>query len=580
MGLAVILAAAFYGLKFDPAQTNAPTASRIYPISPVAYQMVQPDGQKRLFELTDAKEGVLSGPKPWLGVVKDRRIDIWADPKYTGGKLRTAFTFLDGRLRLLVLDGKKYAFAKGGWSGGGLAELYPAEKKRSYKKHSAADIWDDAQGKRLRLWFANPNSAGALMALLALTLFWIVLRGGSWVRLVSGVSLAVSLYGLFATGSRGALLAIVTGSLAIAAFYAKVLFTKRGLLTVLFGLVLLGAGMAVTGNTDRIADTFRRIDESNSTRLKIGKAALEMFSDAPFGWRGGEVPGRNACLNWYVFDESRSLRTHLMSLAECGWLVGFFYIAFWALMLTVGVVCAKRGNPLVVSLWTAFGVAGFFNPVYIAWEVWVLPILSVGFLALTRHRLSAREWCACAVVAPVVSVLTVGGLVLAGKSLDRPTKTVVRSCGRATFVNGADPRVWIVGDPLVMAGFGFPGREIMAYYAQHREAEPMAYVYAVEDLPTEAESVVVAGRNVPEYLAAYAEGRACKAKRLLFLSPSVGPDQVPSALVGDCDVTWIAGSLLAFRDASYSEKRKWVKLARGCERYIPNWLSFVLSDNF
>ena len=478
----IVLAVAFYGLKFDPAATNVATGSRIYPISPIAYVMVQPDGQKRLFELTDAKEGVLSGPKPWLGVVKGRRIDVWADPKYTRGKLRTAFTFLDGRLRLMVLDGQKYTFAKGGGTSLDLAELFPEQKRRSYEKGSAADIWNDANGSRVRLWFANPNSAGTLMALLSLLLVRLLARGGRLTRILAGVGLVAALYALFATGSRGALLGFLIGLLAIFLPHAKSVLTRRGLLVALSGLILLGGAMVATGNVRRIAGTFSHVDGSNSTRLKIGKAAVEMFSDAPFGWHGGEVPGRNACLNWYVFDEPHGLRTHLLSLAECGWFMGFLYIAFWMLMLTVGVFCAKRGNPLPAALWAALGVAGCFNPVYVDWETWVLPVLSLGLLLVPRYRLSAGDWRVCAAVASSASVLSVVGLVAVGKALDRPTDIPIRSCGKATFVNGGTPRTWIVGDPLVMAGYGFPGREILAHYVRHPQTRPIAYVYAVEDL--------------------------------------------------------------------------------------------------
>ena len=572
----VALAAAFYGLRFDPAATNVATKSRIYPISPVAYTMVQPDGQKRLFELTDAKEGVLSGPKPWLGVLKGGRVDIWADPACTGGKLRTAFTFVNGRLRLMVLDGKKYTFAKGGRTALDLAELFPEQKKRSYEKGSAADIWNDANSKRVRLWFANPNSAGALMALLSLLLVWGLAHGGKWMRISAGVLLGISLYFLFATGSRGALLGFLLGLLVVFLPNVKAVFTLRGLLMVFAGVIFLAVVVFATGNARRIANTFCHIDGSNSTRLKIGKAAVEMFSDAPFGWQGGEVPGRNACLNWYVFDESHGLRTHLLSLAECGWFMGFLYIAFWMLMLTVSVSCAKRGNPLPAALWAAFGASGCFNPVYVDWETWVLPILSLGLLFLPRYRLSGKDWRICIAVASSASVLSVVGLVIVGKTFDRPTNIPIKSCGKATFINGDNPRVWIVGDPLVMAGYGFPGREILAHCVRHPQTKPIAYVYAVEDLPSEADRVIVAGRNVPDYLEAYARGCACKAKRLILLSPSVSPDRVPAELVRDGHAVWIAGSLLAARDAAYENRRTWVKVIPGCERYIPNWLGFSL----
>jgi hypothetical protein len=171
--------------------------------------------------------------------------------------------------------------------------------------------------------------------------------------------------------------------------------------------------------------------------------------------------------------------------------------------------------------------------------------------------------------------MVVAGLVIVGKSMRRPAGISVKSCGRATFVNGDNPRVWIVGDPVVMAGNGFPGREILSYFKRNPDAEPIAYVYDVEDLPREAECVIVAGRNVPDYLAAYEKGRVCKTGRLLMLSPSVGPGAVPERLAAETQLLWVAGSLLASHEPSYAEKRPWVKLAPGCERYVPDWMRFA-----
>ena len=575
MPVAVLLASAFFGLNFDPATTNAPTESRIYPISPVAYRMVQPDGKTRIFELTDAKEGILSGPKPWLGVIKDRRIDIWADPKYTGGKLRTAFTFIAGRLRLMVLDGNNYTFARAAEQhDGDIAKFFPKRKKRTYEKNSAADIWRNG-GTRVRLWFANPNSAGMLLTEILLVLVWLMTKTRGFVRLGLGVLMAVSAYGLSATASRGALAGAIVGLLAIAATCAKKLCTRRGLLILMSGLFVLAAGLVVSGNASRIVNTFRTLDPSNMTRLKIGKAAAMMFADAPFGWQGGEVPGRNACLNWYVFDEDRSLRTHVMSLAECGWLGGWLYVMPWMLALVVGLILVKKGRPLLAALWMSFGLAGCFNPVYKDWETWLLPIAAALGLVASGGRLSSRQWRVSALVAAALSLAAVAGLAVVGELMDRPTKIPVKSCGKATFVNGDSPRVWIVGDPLVMAGNGFPGREILAYYTRHPKSTAVAYVYSVYDLPDKAEFVIVAGRNVPDYLAAYAEGRACKAVRLLMLSPSVGPDEVPGQLLAESKVRWVVGSLLAAHDPAYADKRTWVRFAPGCERYVLNWTDFI-----
>ena len=121
----VIFAVAYFGLNFDPAMTNVATESRIFPVTPVKYRMVQPDGHVCFFNLVDSEQGILVGAKPWVGVVKGQRIDIWSDPKYIGGKVRTAFTFIAGRLKLLVLDGKEYAFAKAVPPKGNLAQFFP-----------------------------------------------------------------------------------------------------------------------------------------------------------------------------------------------------------------------------------------------------------------------------------------------------------------------------------------------------------------------------------------------------------------------------------------------------------------------
>jgi len=571
---AIVIAAAFYGLDFDPASTNAPTDSRIYPVSPVSYRMVQPDGTARLFDLTDVEHGVLSGPKPWLGVVKDRRIDVWADPKYTGGKLRTAFTFVAGRLRLMVLDGKNYTFAQPGPPENDLARFFPERKLRSYEKGSAADIWRNG-GTRVRLWFANPNSAGMLLAELLLVLVWLLFLVRGQVRVGVGVLAAAAAYGLLATGSRGALAGAVAGLLVFAAAFAKKLFTRRGALILLSGFFVLVAGLAASGNASRVVNTFRTLDSSNMRRLKVSEAAVKMFSDAPLGWRGGEVPGRNACLNWYVFDEPHIVRTHVMSMAECGWFVGWFYVLLWALALVAGLVLAMKGRPLMAALWISFFFAGCFNPVYKDWELWLLPLASLLALAAPGGRLSARQWRVSVLVAAGLSAVAVVGLVVAGKIMRRSTKVAVKSCGKATLVNGGSPRVWIVGDPLVMAGGGFPGREILSYYTQHPDASVAAYVYSVDDLPAEAEFVIVSGRNVPDYLAAYADGRACKAANLLLLSPSVGPDAVPVQLLGASRLLWVAGSLLSFHHPAYATRHDWVRLVPGCERYIPIWMNFI-----
>ena len=204
-----------------------------------------------------------------------------------------------------------------------------------------------------------------------------------------------------------------------------------------------------------------------------------------------------------------------------------------------------------------------------------MPIISLGAILCSDSRLSQKQLKMGLFLSALLSLLAIIALITIGNLLKRPTNISISSKGKVTLINGTNPRVWVVGDPLVMGGGGFPGREILSYCTANPNVGSIAYVYDVKDLPSEAKSVIIAGRNVPKYLAAYNEGRVCKSSRLLFLSPSVGPDIVPEKLIEESKILWVAGSLLADSEKSYAEKKSWVKLALGCERYIPQWTKFL-----
>lgn len=571
-----LLAVMFYGVKFDPVMTNSPTASRVYPIRQGVYRMVQPDGEVKIFQITDEERGVLVADRPWVGVIRDRQLDIWADPEYTGGKLRTAYTFVGGVLRRAVLNGANYDFIKGPVRNGGLDSLFPKRTKRSYEKNSSADLWRNGDS-RLRLWFASPNVAGILLAEFALLFLYLALKFRF--RMVSVTLFLITSYGMFATGSRGALVGFLTGLLCLGVGYYRIVLSRRGMVCLGIVAAMFVGGLLLSGNLGRVANTFRAVDQGNSLRIKAARAAVQMFSDAPSGWSGGEVPSRNALLNWYVPDESRSLRTHLMSLTEIGWFKGYFYILFWVTVMAVGVWALTKGMPIIVMTWSAFAISGMFNPVYINWEVWVLPVATTVCFVDKRIRLSRSAgrivcWCSAA-----VSLLITIGLIVAGNVIDRAHGIPVKSVGNATYVNGNEPRIWIVGDEITMGGGGFPGRDILRYYLKHPEAEPVAYAYDVEDLPESAEVVVLSGRSVGDYIRRYeAKQPVCKPGRLLMLSPSVGPSSVPDGLREASKVDMVAGNLLAIRDPSFGVKRPWIRIVPGCERYIPQWMEMVMSE--
>lgn len=575
-----LLAAAFYGLAFDPVQTNAPSSARIYPTKFGVYRMVQPDGQRRSFQVVDYEKGLLAGDRPWVGVIRKNRIDIWADPDLTGGKLRTGYTFVDGLLRMMKLDGRVFTFPVGNPKlDGTLESLFPVRKVRSMEKNGAGDIWRDS---RFRLWFANPNCAGLFLAQCALFFAACVLLFRGCCKIPFAFCAVFSIVLMMETGSRGALLALGVGLLCLASVHVRRLLTRRG---IVLGLVMLAAVVLVVfiggqGGGRRILETLSSFDCSSSLRMRTAKAAVMMFADAPFGWKGGEIPGRSACLNWYLFADWHILRTYLISLAELGWLKGFACIFGWAFLLVLSILTAGRNRAIPLSFLMSFLVAGFFNPVYIAWEVWIAPFVSCALIIWSGlSSLDRRRFLACGAASALMAVAAVALLVVVGNSFSRPTAVPLRVMGPAVFINGDKPVTWVVEDQAVLGGTGFPGREILTHYVRHPKSPCLAYVHDLADLPESVDSLVLPGRAAADFLRLYRErGRMpCRAGKILFLSPSVGPDVVPDALPRECRILWIVGYFAALRDPAYAVEREWVSIRLGAELYFPNWVALCFA---
>lgn len=597
--LAPLLALATLGGTFDPAQTNAPSPSRIYPIgAPSVFRLVRPDGGMALFRCVDDESGTLLGDRPWVGKRQKGRIDVWTDPSQTGGKVRAGYTFLDGLLRHMEIDGTPYDFPTGNpFADHSSDALFTTLRPRETAKGSSGDIWNLPDGARLRLWFANPNCAGLLfvqIALLALVPL-VVPQARKWVSsrprivrfgvvAVSSLIALASLYGLLRTGSRGALAGLLVGLACLALPHLRSLLTRRGLaLSALAALAFVGL-VTVSGQGSRLIDTCRRIDAGNALRLKIAKASTALLADAPFGWQGGDVPVRRACLNWYVMDEPRTIRTHLVTIAELGWFGGGAYLAGWLLLLGLGVRRLSRHDPMPLAVVASFFVAGFLNPVYRSGELWVLPgILALVSAARERPWSDGRRTARLVVGSVVVAAVAVAGLVACGTRVTRVSDVSVTSHGRATLVNGGSPKIWVVEDIDVLGGFGFPGREILASLRTRPDFPAIGFVASVADLPPSVDTLALPGRAAADFLARLRETgeTPCRARRIVFLSPKARPDDVPDALLADSEVRWFVGSLAALRESTaYRERRPWVRLVRGCELYLPNWLDLVRADNF
>ena len=584
MNLIGFLLFAVAGIAFNPSATNAPTAARIVPTGSGTYKMVLPDRKTRLFSEDPSRPGVIQSERPWIGVVEKNRVRVWPDEGSGDGVPHTVLTFRSGQLRNVVLGEKSYDFPAGVPVFSDTFEsLWPERKTRGYEKNSAADIWKG--GNRLRLWFANPNSAGCFAAFIALVgLALLFVRAALWKAVGAGVTV-VGLVLLSMTQARGALVGFVAGAVPMCAFSLRRRLTARRITMMAAGAIVLCGLVFVTPFGTRLVNSVKTIDAGNMLRIKVAKAAACMFAEAPGGWHIGEIPDRHAALNWYVTDEKHGIRTHLLTVSGLGWVEGFGYLSFWLLTLALGFAFACRGVTLLFGLWTAFFLSGFFNPVYTEGTLW----LTVGVLTVGAAFLSRRTWMPKGVslktivkYAAVVfggAALSIAVFILCGKLLTPQDAIPIRSKGKAVFVNGTEARAWVVEDPLVLGGRGFPGREVLAYYVENRDAPALAYVGAVADLPRKVKRLVLPGRAAADYLAAFAQSpdAVCQADEILFLSPSLGPENVPDELLKRSEVVWMAGNFAAMRiPDAYREKRPWVYVIPGVEQYVPNWIELVL----
>ena len=126
--------------------------------------------------------------------------------------------------------------------------------------------------------------AWGLITLMPLPLFLALGRNGVFVRLFGWVGMAMALFGVVGTQSRGATLAIVA-----AALYYWFLQSKRRILgvVVLAVAVVAATNFAPEGYVDRVTTTDVENDTSAQGRLRAWRAAIQMAMDYPLGVGAG-----------------------------------------------------------------------------------------------------------------------------------------------------------------------------------------------------------------------------------------------------------------------------------------------------
>jgi len=561
----------------------------LYPVNAVLFKLVAPDGREMPFVRSLMDYNYLEGNDGWCAKVM-RREAVATTGTVGNRSSGVRYEFESGLLTSVYTNGVKSAFAHGEPSES-LSSLYPDAShvaKRVADAKQRSDIW--GKSGRLRLFWENPNKAGAALAgvfLLFLSAAARRRRTKAPLRAAYGALAALSAAALVLTESRGAFLGAVVGVLALAVFRLRTGGFRIAAWKVVCALAVLAIGIAVAVSF-HVGDRFTRgmveTGGGNAVRVDIFSKAPRMMADAPCGWGAGNS-GAAYCM-WYrdpdVSTMPRTLiNSHLTLLAECGNPLRFAYLAGWALLLLLLADVAWRGGgALPFACVASLAVAALFNHVMEDWTCLVLPVAAaVAGLANMRPV----QWRRVVVIALVSCAVAAGSLFAAIRAGERPTEPPrIRFDGKATVVNGdgkAEPDIWIVGDEFVLGGWDFIGREFEMFFRDNPSAPAMAYVERIDDLPPEAERLVLAGLSGAEYVERWKGGRRdglCRAKATLFLSPSMALTEVPEDLAKATRLRGVVGSLAARRVRGYAEaKPSWVRIAPGCLLYIPGWLTLA-----
>ena len=462
-----------------------------------------------------------------------------------------------------------------------------AERWRSFwvsaaRGRDGRNFWRDG-GHRLKLWFENPNEAGALMALVALFAFAGVLAMGGCCKVPCLLATALAVFVLVETGSRGGMLAFLLGAGAMVLCEFKWRLPRKALALAVPAFAGAALVLYLLCAQTRIIGQMLALDEGNLIRLHVWTSVPRMMICAPFGWW---MPTGHCYCDWFQpvmdFKPLRYLiSSHLSILVYGGYVVAFAYAFLWISILRSTFRAAWRnGHALAFGLWLALAAAMFFSPIGLYhYELWVLPgvMLAIHVFRLIRERdlrILSVGWNALA------SAVLVAGLLLAGLVCERHADDpfLVRRVTGGVKVGHGEVSTWIVNDEQALTGgvVGEFGKELRTYARNHPDMSTVLVVDSLDDLPATVEKLVLTGSSCKDYLSRKRKGfRIPEAVEVYYVSPTV-----PSAAVRDerCSkgqTRVIIGSVLWNAIQTDLKLPPRPSAIPGAATYIPNWPNHV-----
>ena len=553
------------------------------PINSSLFRMRQPDGVERIFVRDHDDPNYLHCTiRPWVGAIRSegRVINILTDPEFKGEK--TEFCFVDGVLRYMSVGKKDYEFSPGCFAAptNSIESLWPAAELTE-EEEADTDMWRGSG--RLRLFSKNPNRAALIFAEIAMVALGVALFAVSLWRFHGALWALISTLLLFQTQSRGGFLGLLAGAAVLIFFRWRKGLSRRVLVLLALGALAVGGFAAVAKNGERVTVGTVSIngDRSAQSRLHIWREVPRMIAAAPLGW--GLWKSGPAYNSWFERPERMHLtgdlfNDHVSRFVEGGFVMGGLYVFVWALVLAWGLGQAWRGlSPVPLAVCVAYFVISTFNPMnwwtpgfcvpaaVLAWGAWRARSGVTGRLILRSVVWSGF----------VTAVALVGTAAVAALAPEQDVPIRVGWLGRRVVVGTGEPNVWLVDDGFVLNGdyFGFPGREIRAYYRANPGAEPLGIVTDFDDLPrTGVERLIVVGKRCLDYL-----GRPKVAEQTVLLTPPFGCDKILLKRIENGENLHLLTGRLAARLTGVDKcAEKWIHIVPGAEVYVPGWLGMLV----
>lgn len=544
-----------------------------YPENGEYFTFVNESGVPRMFQRTMLDPSSLVGEGGWYGKIHGRRAVVMPpDGKTKYWEFDEGLPVDAGRPRHVAESKIK------------LSDLFISQEEVQDAVHEASlrDIWNHSD--RHRMFFKNPNVEAAFLAPFFLMFFLTAIRiKGLICKILFFLLSGGVAYFIFKTGSRGGFLAIVCPLL-----FMLVVSFRRWFSWKRFAVMLLAAtGIICSLVLTRCADKFTRDlfvnDVSNSLRLEVLKAVPQMVQDSPNGVGIGNSGA--TYLTWYrVEDKTRILRTlissHLTWFVEFGHLGRCLYVFAWLFALFFLFYATLSGaSPIPFCAWLSLFIAGLFNPVLEAWQVWLPATVSLLFFLPRRLKVSLKVTALLGAFALIISGIILYAI-LCIPSNEENLKLNVN--GPIVKIQGEDPKVWIVGDSQVVGGWTFVGQEFADYYWQTECTNSVGYVESLDALPLAVDKLVLTGRFAGEYLERWRQGgdksRLCRAGALLLVSPSVPVSEFDKSMSSSGHIRAVVGSLVLENCTEYAGVRvpSWTRKVKGSLLYIPGWIALAI----